>query len=72
MLLSLLLSLLPEKNVLCGWISGFIVVAIAHGLVVLNVSLTPEQSTAMGASAAIFVAHVWDTIAKLIAQSKPK
>jgi len=67
LILSALKSLIPEKNVVCGYVAGAAIVAIVHGLGVLNVTLTPDQNAALGASTVVVVAHVWDTVAKFIA-----
>jgi hypothetical protein len=61
-------SLLPETNILNGYVAGAFVFAVVHLLGYLNIVLTSDQSSNLSTKAALFAAivtaHLTDSINK--------
>lgn len=70
MFLLLLKSLLPEKNIVIGWIAGGLTALIIQGLIYLGAPLTQAQAASISLTVVPLVAHGYDTVLKAISSIK--
>lgn len=63
-------QLMPEKNVICGYLGGLFVAVIVHFLVAAQVNLDATQAASLAAFVTGLVAHLWDSVVKTIIERK--
>lgn len=63
-ILGALKSAMPDKNVICGYVTAAIVFGVTQGLIALGVNLEQKQSIELSTGSAVIAAHLWDSVAK--------
>jgi hypothetical protein len=61
-------SIAPEKNVICGYAAGLLCAIVIHFAVLANFNVGPTESASIGAASTGLIAHLFDTIVKMVQQ----
>jgi hypothetical protein len=65
----ILKSLAPKRNIICAYVAGGAVLVIGHfSSYFLKLDLTTQQTATISVGATVVAGHIWDIVAGVIAK----